>query len=76
MTPHRFSGVREIREALFPTHTQAVPYMLLLGARGGIIPYGLTGLGLGDVRWSGRQTMLLSYAKGRTAEARWRSSPG
>ncbi|WP_405810980.1 hypothetical protein OG729_39330 [Streptomyces sp. NBC_00210] len=35
-------GLEEIRNALFPTHADAVPYLLLLGAWTGIVPDGLT----------------------------------
>ncbi|MFJ5726410.1 hypothetical protein [Streptomyces sp. NPDC093149] len=64
----RSLGLEEIRNALFPTHADAVPYLLLLGAWTGIVPDGLTGLETKDVRWTGQQAMLLSYTKGRTGE--------
>ncbi|MFJ8968611.1 hypothetical protein ACIRJ3_04235 [Streptomyces anulatus] len=64
----RHGSIIEVREALFPTHVQAVPYVLLLSAWTGIVPDGLAGLTTDGVRWTGKQAMLLSYTKGRTSE--------
>ncbi|WP_329584015.1 hypothetical protein OG500_27350 [Kitasatospora sp. NBC_01250] len=64
----RYRGIRRVRDALFPSHDQAVPYVLLLAAWTGIVPDGLTGLEVSGIRWAGRQATLLSYTKGRTAD--------
>lgn len=64
----RIGSIARIREALFPTHMHSIPYLVLLTTWTGIVPDGLSGLRTDDVRWSGRQAMLLSYTKGRTAQ--------
>lgn len=72
ITPNAFTkrhrGIERVRAALFPSHKEAVPYVLLLAAWTGIVPDGLTGLAIPGIRWTGRQATLLSYTKGRTAE--------
>ncbi|MEK8141729.1 hypothetical protein NKH18_01155 [Streptomyces sp. M10(2022)] len=65
---HRCGSITKVRETLFPTHLQAVPYVLLMSAWSGIVPDGLAGLTMDDVRWTGKQAMLLSYTKGRTSQ--------
>ncbi|MFJ7898585.1 hypothetical protein [Streptomyces anthocyanicus] len=72
LTPRTFTGrhrgIERARAALFPSHKDAIPYMLLLAAWTGIVPDGLTGLKVSGIRWTGRQATLLSYTKGRTAD--------
>ena len=72
LTPRTFTGqhrgIERARAALFPSHKDAIPYMLLLAAWTGIVPDGLTGLEVSGIRWTGRQATLLSYTKGRTAD--------
>jgi hypothetical protein len=58
---------RQVREDLFPTRKTLVAYKTLLGLYCGIVPDGITDLGVGDVEWAGDATVLLSYLKGRTA---------
>ncbi|MFG2998540.1 hypothetical protein [Streptomyces sp. NPDC048340] len=72
ITPDVFTkthrGIEGVRAGLFPSHRDAIPYMLLLAAWTGIAPDGLTGLAVSGIRWTGRQATLLSYTKGRTAD--------
>ncbi|MGP3974319.1 hypothetical protein ACTWQF_09885 [Streptomyces sp. 8N114] len=72
LTPRTFTGrhrgIERARAALFPSHKDAIPYMLLLAAWTGIVPDGLTGLEVSGIRWTGSQATLLSYAQGRTAD--------
>ncbi|MBO1417767.1 hypothetical protein [Streptomyces sp. FH025] len=64
----RYRGVHRVRDALYPSQSQAVPYLLLLAAWTGIVPDGLTGIEVSGIKWAGRQATVLSYTKGRTAD--------
>ncbi|MFE2937310.1 hypothetical protein [Streptomyces sp. NPDC059278] len=64
----RFRGIHSVRKALFPSHDQAVNYVLLLTAWTGIVPDGLTGMQVSGISWIGKEATLLSYTKGRTAD--------
>ncbi|WP_405711268.1 hypothetical protein OG264_20530 [Streptomyces xanthophaeus] len=72
ITPDVFTkchrGIEGVRSGLFPSHRDAIPFMLLLAAWTGIVPDGLAGLEVSGIRWAGRQATLLSYTKGRTAD--------
>ncbi|MFB8396307.1 hypothetical protein [Streptomyces yangpuensis] len=54
-----------VREALYPAAATAAAYRLLLGVYSGVVPDGLSGLGIGDVTWAGDSSILLDYVKGR-----------
>ncbi len=66
MTRHR--GIHRVRRALFPSHDQAVPYVLLLAGWTGVVPDGLMGMQVSGIRWVGKEATLLSYTKGRTGD--------
>ncbi|MET9454584.1 hypothetical protein ABZY05_05750 [Streptomyces canus] len=68
MFTKKCGSIQKVRDVLFPTHMQAVPYVLLLTVWTGIVPDGLTGLEMDGIRWTGRKAMLLSYTKGRTSD--------
>ncbi|MFE5200539.1 hypothetical protein ACFQ93_43830 [Streptomyces sp. NPDC056601] len=53
--------------ALFPLAETVFSYQLLFGIRTGIVPDGISDLGLEDIDWAGDATVLLDYVKGRTA---------
>lgn len=58
--------INEVREKLFPTPLVAFAYQLLLGVYSGIVPDGISGLGIDDLDWAGDNQVLLSYVKGRS----------
>lgn len=55
------------RTALFPQTAVTTAYMLLFAIYSGIVPDGVTGLGVKDLDWAGDGTILLSYIKARTS---------
>ena len=63
----RGGGIRAASEELFPGVNVVIAYRLLLGIYTGIVPDGITGLGIGDIDWAGDASVLLGYVKGRTA---------
>ncbi|WP_433359901.1 hypothetical protein [Streptosporangium sp. CA-115845] len=56
----------QMRGALFPTREVANAYKVLFAAYTGIVPDGISSLGLDDIVWAGDSDILLSYIKGRT----------
>jgi hypothetical protein len=66
VTVKRRGGVRAACDELFPGVSVVIAYRLLLGMYCGIVPDGLADLGIGDIDWAGKTTVLLSYLKGRT----------
>jgi hypothetical protein len=64
---NRHGGTRTASDDLFPNAVVVVAYRLLLGVYTGIVPDGISGLGIGDIDWAGDAAVLLSYVKGRTA---------
>jgi len=64
---NRHGGTRTASDDLFPGAVVVVAYRLLLGVYTGIVPDGISGLGIGDIDWAGDAAVLLSYIKGRTA---------
>jgi hypothetical protein len=61
-------GALDAVPALFPGADTVLAYRYLLGVRTGIVPDGLTDLGLGNIDWAGDSSILLDYVKGRTAK--------
>lgn len=60
-------GIRQRNTALFPATGTVIAYQLLFGCRTGIVPDGISGLGVGDLDWAGDGAVLLDYVKGRTS---------
>jgi hypothetical protein len=52
---------------VFPHLDVVIGYRLLFGIYSGIVPDGIADLGDDDIDWAGDSTILLSYAKRRTA---------
>src|SRR5664279_3363202 len=52
---------------LFPHLDVTAAYVLLFSVYSGIVPDGVDDLVLADLDWAGDASILLSYAKGRTA---------
>lgn len=59
-------GIRRRHAELFPGIGTVIAYQLLLGCYTGIVPDGISGLGVGDIDWAGDGVILLDYIKGRT----------
>ncbi|MGW5689020.1 hypothetical protein [Nonomuraea sp. NPDC003754] len=55
-----------VREALFPTREVVNAYKVLFATFTGIVPDGISSLGIEDIVWAGDSDILLSYIKGRT----------
>jgi hypothetical protein len=60
-------GIRQHNAALFPATGTVIGYQLLFGCLTGIVPDGISGLGISDLDWAGDCTILLDYVKGRTS---------
>ncbi|MBP5898058.1 hypothetical protein [Streptomyces scabiei] len=60
-------GLRAVVDPLIPNLDVIIAYRLLFGAYTGVVPDGITDLGLDDIEWAGDEKILLSYVKGRTA---------
>lgn len=57
--------VPQLRDALYPTSVTLAAHRLLFAARSGIVPDGIADLGLGEISWAGKGTVLLDYVKKR-----------
>ena len=64
---HLAGGIRQRNAALFPAADTVIAYQLLFGCCTGIVPDGISGLGVGDLDWAGDGAILLDYVKGRTS---------
>ncbi|MGR8008525.1 hypothetical protein [Streptomyces hypolithicus] len=58
--------IKPAREALFPGPRVMIAYQLLFGVYTGIVPDGIDDLGIKDLDWAGKHTVLVRYLKGRT----------
>ncbi|MFC1410765.1 hypothetical protein ACEZCY_16410 [Streptacidiphilus sp. N1-12] len=66
--PFTYGGSRllfEVREGLFPPVRLAAAAKALFGVYSGVVPDGISDLGLGDVTWAGDKSVLLDYVKRR-----------
>jgi hypothetical protein len=63
---NKHGGTRGASSGLFPDADVVVAYQLLLGMYCGVVPDGIADLGVGDLDWAGRGSVLLGYLKGRT----------
>lgn len=61
------TGVGEGLAGLFPTTDVVKAYQVLFATYTGLVPDGLSDLGVDGVEWAGDATVLLSYVKGRTS---------
>jgi hypothetical protein len=60
-------GIRQRNTALFPATGTVIAYQLLFGCCTGIVPDGISGLGIGDLDWAGDGAVQVDYVKGRTS---------
>jgi hypothetical protein len=60
-------GLSKRNAALFPATDTVIAYQLLFGCQTGIVPDGISGLGISDLDWAGDGAVLLDYIKGRTS---------
>jgi hypothetical protein len=60
-------GISLRNAALFPATGTVIAYQLLLGCHTGIVPDGISGLGITSLDWAGDGAILLDYVKGRTS---------
>ncbi len=56
----------KIRTGLFPTQTIQMAYRFLFGMHSGIVADGINDLGLTGITWTGPETAVVRYVKGRT----------
>lgn len=66
--PFTYGGSKpliEVRDALFPPVRFAMAARLLFGVYSGVVPDGISDLGLNDFTWAGDRSVLMDYVKRR-----------